>query len=1199
MTQAPGPGPDLVTVTIDDTTLSVPKGTLVIRAAELIGVQIPRFCDHPLLDPVGACRQCLVEVEGQRKPMASCTIAVTEGMVVRTQCTSEAAESAQRGVMELLLINHPLDCPVCDKGGECPLQNQAMSSGRAETRFTDSKRTFPKPINLSTQVLLDRERCVLCARCTRFSTQIAGDPFIELLERGALQQVGIAAEAPFDSYFSGNTVQICPVGALTGTAYRFRARPFDLVSTPGVCEHCASGCAQRTDHRRGAVLRRLAGDDADVNEEWNCDKGRWSFAYARVGDRITNPMVRDDAGHLRIASWSEAVATAAAGLANTPTGVLVGGRVTAEDAYAYAKFARMALHTNDIDFRARPHSDEETALLTSHVAAVRDVTYADLETAPMVLLAGFEPEEESPIVFLRLRKAVRKHGLKVVAIAPFASRGTAKLDARLLATAPGAEAAALDAVAGELADGTVMLIGERLAGSPGALSAAVRVAARTGARLAWVPRRAGERGALDAGCLPTLLPGGRPVVDPVARQQLCTAWNVDELPAEPGRDTTEILAAAAHGELDVTGGRRGRTRRSHRPTRRARRDRSHRFRRQPRTARVRGDRARRRGVPGVAGGREVRLLPQLGGPGPTVRGRTGFQLRFGSSGSGDPGRGTRCRSGLLHRRTGPRRTGDAGRLERPTAARPGRRAGRRTVAGDRRGRARRLADAAGLRATPGRRAVSGGNRPAPGGADVRRDRSRHRCHIRTTGDSVDRTRGDHPAPGDHRDAGSGGVATAELAGQCGAPRARGHRRCRRPHRGGRAVVTAGTIHPDPTVFGIDPWWLILVKAVAMFAFLLLTVLVAILVERKLLGRMQMRMGPNRVGPFGLLQSLADGIKLALKEGLIPAGVDKPIYLLAPVISVVTAILAFAVMPLGPVVSVFGHQTPLQLTDLPVAVLYVLAITSIGVYGIVLAGWASGSTYPLLGGLRSSAQVVSYEIAMALCFVAVFLYAGTMSTSGIVAAQTDTWYVFLLLPSFLVYLTAMVGETNRAPFDLPEAEGELVGGFHTEYSSLKFAMFFLAEYVNMATVSALAATLFLGGWRAPWPISIWDGANTGWLPLLWFIAKMWIFLFLFMWLRATLPRLRYDQFMALGWKLLIPVSLVWILVIAVLRNADRDGVIPNLIAAMVLLGILVGVNTLRRRRIERRTPPPPPPRPPEGSFPVPPLPATATEEAARA
>lgn len=405
-------------------------------------------------------------------------------------------------------------------------------------------------------------------------------------------------------------------------------------------------------------------------------------------------------------------------------------------------------------------------------------------------------------------------------------------------------------------------------------------------------------------------------------------------------------------------------------------------------------------------------------------------------------------------------------------------------------------------------------------------------------------------------------------------------------------------YPDPTVFGHDPWWLILVKAVGVFAFLLLTVLVAILVERKLLGRMQMRYGPNRVGPFGLLQSLADGIKLALKEGLVPAGVDKPIYLMAPAISVITAIMAFAVIPLGPVVSVFGTHTPLQLTDLPVAVLYVLAITSIGVYGIVLAGWASGSTYPLLGGLRSSAQVVSYEIAMALCFASVFLYSGTMSTSGIVAGQTQTWYVLLLLPSFAVYVTAMVGETNRAPFDLPEAEGELVGGFHTEYSSLKFAMFYLAEYVNMTTVSALASTLFLGGWRAPWPVSLWDGANTGWWPLLWFIAKVWTFLFVFMWLRATLPRLRYDQFMALGWKLLIPVSLGWILVVAVLRTTGLAGVLPNLIAAVVLLGVLVALNALRRKRSD--APPPPPPADGGGGFPVPPLPAhiTKTGEAVR-
>ena len=407
-------------------------------------------------------------------------------------------------------------------------------------------------------------------------------------------------------------------------------------------------------------------------------------------------------------------------------------------------------------------------------------------------------------------------------------------------------------------------------------------------------------------------------------------------------------------------------------------------------------------------------------------------------------------------------------------------------------------------------------------------------------------------------------------------------------------MSMSATYPDPAIFGHDPWWLMVVKAVAVFAFLLLTVLVAILVERKLLGRMQMRYGPNRVGPFGLLQSLVDGVKLALKEGLTPAGVDKPIYLLAPIIAVIPAVVAFAVIPLGPVVSVFGHNTPLQLTDLPVAVLYVLAVTSIGVYGIVLAGWSSGSAYPLLGGLRSSAQVISYEIAMALCFAAVFIYAGTMSTSGIVDAQTSTWYVFLLLPSFVVYLVAMVGETNRAPFDLPEAEGELVGGFHTEYSSLKFAMFMLAEYVNMVTVSALASTLFLGGWRAPWPISMIDAANTGWWPLLWFTAKVWAFLFAFMWLRATLPRLRYDQLMAIGWKLLIPVSLVWILTVAAMHNFGIDGVGPNLIAAAVLLTVVVSLLKLRAKRTRRDIPPPPPPA--EGSFPVPPMP---TKEAARA
>uniref|UniRef100_UPI0035CBDD8C NADH-quinone oxidoreductase subunit G n=1 Tax=uncultured Mycobacterium sp. TaxID=171292 RepID=UPI0035CBDD8C len=469
--------PEMVTLTIDGNEISVPKGTLVIRAAELMGIQIPRFCDHPLLDPVGACRQCLVEIKGQRKPMASCTTVATDDMVVRTQLTSEAADKAQHGVMELLLINHPLDCPMCDKGGECPLQNQAMSNGRPDSRFTDVKRTFAKPINISSQVLLDRERCILCARCTRFSDQIAGDNFIEMLERGALQQVGIYANEPFDSYFSGNTVQICPVGALTGTAYRFRARPFDLVSTPSVCEHCASGCAQRSDHRRGKVLRRLAGDDPEVNEEWNCDKGRWAFTYATQLDRITTPLIREE-GELVPASWSQALEAAARGLgaARGRAGVLVGGRLTWEDAYAYSKFARIALGTNDIDFRARPHSSEEAQFLAARVAGKPiTVSYSDLESAPVVLLVGLEPEDESPIVFLRLRKAARKNRVPIYAVAPFLSRGLQKMSGRLLKTVPGTEASMLgglsDGEVGELLrkPGAVIMVGERLATAPGAL----------------------------------------------------------------------------------------------------------------------------------------------------------------------------------------------------------------------------------------------------------------------------------------------------------------------------------------------------------------------------------------------------------------------------------------------------------------------------------------------------------------------------------------------------------------------------------------------------------------------------------------------------------------------------------------------------------------------------------------------------------
>ncbi|MFV0425558.1 MAG: NADH-quinone oxidoreductase subunit G [Beutenbergiaceae bacterium] len=635
-TQSPAPVEE-IDLTIDGVEVSVPKGTLIIRAAEQIGIQIPRFCDHPLLKPAGACRQCLVMVampdrEGNVRPMpkpqASCTMEVTNGMQVNTQRTSEVADKAQEGVMEFLLINHPLDCPVCDKGGECPLQNQALSNGRSTSRFADPKRTYPKPIKISTQILLDRDRCILCQRCTRFSAEIAGDPFIDLQGRGgglpggeehgmvpqqigtfdegilgfspygtederevarAQQLAGPAGDAgllsgisytvgsaemdatgrPFASYFSGNTIQICPVGALTSATYRFRSRPFDLVSTPSIAEHDACGAAIRVDHRRGVVLRRLAGDDPAVNEEWISDKDRFAFPWQNLPDALDTPLIRDEeTGELVPTSWSEAMAVAADGLeqaiADGGVGVLPGGRLTLEDAYAWSKFGRVVLGTNDIDFRTRAHSAEEAEFLGHAVAgAPMDVTYGDLERAPQVLLVGLEPEEEAATIFLRLRKAVLAKTTSVTTLAPFASRGSTKLRATVVPTDPGDEARVLAevAAAAEASDdsnplaqalattGSVIMVGERLAQSQGGLTAARAVAQATGAALVWVPRRAGDRGAVEVGLLPALLPGGRPVTDAAARVDAAGVWGCEGLPVTPGRDLTAILADAGSGAL--------------------------------------------------------------------------------------------------------------------------------------------------------------------------------------------------------------------------------------------------------------------------------------------------------------------------------------------------------------------------------------------------------------------------------------------------------------------------------------------------------------------------------------------------------------------------------------------------------------------------------------------------------------------------
>ena len=619
---------NLVKVTIDDVELDVPAGTLVIRAAEQAGIRIPRFCDHPLLEPVAACRQCLVEVgmpdrntgelRFMPKPQPSCAQTVTPGMVVKTQHTSEVARRAQEGVMEFLLINHPLDCPICDKGGECPLQNQAMSEGRETSRFIDAKRTYRKPLKLTSQILLDRERCILCQRCVRFGKEIAGDPFLDLQGRGGGtaptehhhfmgEQVGSFDTAVLDyfnpqakdnvkagisgpygqegiigsinegdlapndrdvsgrafaSYFSGNIIQICPVGALTSNDYRFRARPFDLVSTASVTEHDASGSAIRVDIRRGEVLRRLAGNDPEVNEEWITDKDRFAFKWSGV-ERLNTPFVREN-GQLVPTSWSDAldrVHRALAGLSGDQVGFLPGGRLSFEDAWAWSKFARSVVGSDSIDMRSRSHSEEERSFLASHVAGSGlGVTYSQLESAGQVLLVGLEPEDECGAIFLRMRKATRKGKLRVASLAPMTSRGVAKLSGELLRCAPGTEVevAAEIREGGEFADlasrldGGVILVGERASRTPGLLSEVVRLAERTHCRIQWVPRRAGERGGVEAGLLPGLLPFGRPLASQEARESL--AWG--EIPAQRGLDATQMLEAAADGRVKalVVGG---------------------------------------------------------------------------------------------------------------------------------------------------------------------------------------------------------------------------------------------------------------------------------------------------------------------------------------------------------------------------------------------------------------------------------------------------------------------------------------------------------------------------------------------------------------------------------------------------------------------------------------------------------------------
>jgi len=559
---------DLATLTIDGKEISVPAGTLIIRAAEQLGIEIPRFCDHPYLDPAGSCRQCYVEVEGQRKLMTSCTTPVTEDMVVRTQFSSDQVHKAQVATLEFLLLNHPLDCPICDRGGECPLQDQALAFGPGESRYVEPKRNYEKPLYLSPLVALDRERCVLCARCTRFCDQISGDRFIELFDRGAAEQVSISPGEDFQSPFSGNTIQICPVGALTAVPYRFVARPFDLKSADTVCAHCSAGCNIRSDLRRGQVVRNLARENDHVNDAWICDKGRFAFSHPDSADRLRTPLLRRRG--LEPVSFRDAFGAVAEWSRTGRVAFLTGGRLLDEDAYALSKLARVTFATNDVDHR-RYRSDDVPELVEAQQAAGMSVTNGDVERAGAIVVVGLDAEQEVPILHLRIRKAARR-GAKVFVIH---SRRTRLWDvAEHLLVAPGMESSVLEALGPEAATagespgaassqieraraslrdaqgGVLVLAGTRLAESAGGVSQALALAAALGGRFTFVPRRAGDRGALRAGVHPSLLPGGRRVMVAEERAEVETVWG-GPLPAEAGRDAHGILEAAARREVDV------------------------------------------------------------------------------------------------------------------------------------------------------------------------------------------------------------------------------------------------------------------------------------------------------------------------------------------------------------------------------------------------------------------------------------------------------------------------------------------------------------------------------------------------------------------------------------------------------------------------------------------------------------------------
>ena len=980
--------PELVTVVVDDREVQVAKGTGLVETALAAGIEIPVFCYEPRLGPaVGACRMCLVEIEGNPKLQAGCTLTAQDGLVVRTAQTSAKAAEGQNATLEFILVNHPLDCPVCDKGGECPLQDLTFRYGPGSTRMTFSKLTADKPIPISPHIALDRERCILCYRCTRFSESVAEDGELVAVNRGARTEIATFGEEPYRDRFSGNVIELCPVGALTSTEYRFEGRPWEIQNVPSVCGLCPVGCNIDVTTREGKVKRILSRNHPEVDRGWLCDKGRFAFPSLRAGDRIVDPLLRVRRRGLEAVSWDDALAEAERLVrdAGASVHVVLSGSETNELAYALAKLAAAVGGSVQVpEPDAQPLGRPLSELATSGAVADGDVPLDEL--APIAELWAKEARRQGtnggePAI--RVPRTANGIGVNHAV-----ARAGATASNSLLLTPP-----------------TLLIV----SGDDAAADPAVRELAESAQTVIAVTMFQG----LAVGWADLVLPGTSYLErDGSLTNMEGRVQRVRRAVIPPGPDELAWLSKLAE-----------------------------RF--------------------------DVALSPYA-----SLVHEELFGTPFEDLGATAPLR-------RLGRRAPDRRADSRGRRApaRPLPAalfRPRRRA-RREV-------------------------------PLPAARRVGRPRPRRRAPARR----ARRRRGDRAHQRDVGDAAR--ACSPQPAERCRARARRFGRRARARHGRGDARVT-------------EVWWISAIKAVVIINLVLVGFAYLTLIERKVLGRMQLRYGPNRAGPFGLLQPAADLVKLIRKESFFPAAaIDIP-YIIAPIIAAFTALAAFAVIPWGGGWEIAGYTVTGYVIDVPISLLLIFALGSIGIYGFIIGGWASESKYSLLGSMRTCAQLVSYEVSLALAVLGVILMSGSLSLTDIVAEQHNAyWFIVPQFVGFLTFFIAGIAETNRAPFDLPEAEQELVAGYHTEYSGMRWGLFQMAEYINMLTLSALTVTLFLGGWHFFW---------LDWLGPVWFLLKLALVVFVFIWLRATFPRIRYDQLMAFGWKILLPVATVNAVITAVL------------------------------------------------------------------